>query len=145
MPQDLISFVHLPYEKDFLFVTHLQGKAAKHFQSKVGAFPTTHGKHHSKISLNFRWCWKKKLSRNWKCPLKKTKRKGKVPFVTAEIIGNWAFPLSFHGENSHEILIFFAVHPICQIKLIYSWVRIRAEPFLTSHAPHTYNPLKDEK
>ena len=39
----------------------------------------------------------------------KTKGKGKFPFVTSEIIGNCAFPLSLLGENSHEILIFFAV------------------------------------
>ena len=38
-----------------------------------------------------------------------TMRKGKFPFLTSEIIGNCAFPLSFHGKNSHEILIFFAV------------------------------------
>ena len=35
-------------------------------------------------------------------------RKGKFSFFTSEIIGNCAFPLSFHGKNSHEILIFFA-------------------------------------
>ena len=40
---------------------------------------------------------------------KEIKRKGKFPFLTSEIIGNGAFPLSFHGENSHEILMFFAV------------------------------------
>ena len=39
----------------------------------------------------------------------KTTRKGKFPFHASEIIGNCAFPLSFHRENSHEILIFFAV------------------------------------
>ena len=39
----------------------------------------------------------------------KTKRKGKFPSLRSEIIGNCAFPLCFHGENSHEILIFFAV------------------------------------
>ena len=37
----------------------------------------------------------------------KTTRNGKFPFHTSEIIGNCAFPLSFRGENSHEILIFF--------------------------------------
>ena len=39
----------------------------------------------------------------------KTTRTGKFPFHTSEIKGNCAFPLSFHGENYHEILIFFAV------------------------------------
>ena len=39
----------------------------------------------------------------------KTTRKGKFPFHASEIIGNCPFPLSFHRENSHEILIFFAV------------------------------------
>ena len=39
----------------------------------------------------------------------KTTRNGKFPFHTSEVIGNCAFPLSFNGENSHEILIFFAV------------------------------------
>ena len=38
-----------------------------------------------------------------------TKGKGKFPFFTSEIIENGAFPLSFQGENSHAILIFFAV------------------------------------
>ena len=37
------------------------------------------------------------------------KRKGNFPFLKFEVIGNCAFPLSFHGENSDEILIFFAV------------------------------------
>ena len=37
-----------------------------------------------------------------------TKRKGKFPFLISEIIGNCALPLRFHGENSHEISIFFA-------------------------------------
>ena len=39
----------------------------------------------------------------------KTTRKGKFPFYASEILGNCAFPLSFHRENSNEILIFFAV------------------------------------
>ena len=38
-----------------------------------------------------------------------TKRKQKFSFLTSEIIGNRAFPLSVHGEYSHEILIFFDV------------------------------------
>ena len=38
-----------------------------------------------------------------------TTRKGKFPFHASEILGNCAFPLSFHRENSNEILIFFAV------------------------------------
>ena len=37
----------------------------------------------------------------------KTTRKGKFPFHASEIIGNCAFPLSFHRKNSNEILIFF--------------------------------------
>ena len=37
-----------------------------------------------------------------------TKRKGKFPFLISEIIGNCALPLSFHGEKSYEISIFFA-------------------------------------
>ena len=37
-----------------------------------------------------------------------TARKGKFPIFISEIIGNGAFSLSFHGENSTEILIFFA-------------------------------------
>ena len=40
----------------------------------------------------------------------KTTRKGKFPFHASEILGNCAFPLSFHRENSNEILIFFAVY-----------------------------------
>ena len=32
-------------------------------------------------------------------------RKGEFPFFTSEIIGNCSFPLSFHGKNSHEILL----------------------------------------
>ena len=40
----------------------------------------------------------------------KTTRKGKFPFYASEILGNCAFPLSFHRENSNEILIFFAVN-----------------------------------
>ena len=39
----------------------------------------------------------------------KTTRNGKFPFHTSEILGNCAFPLSFLGENSREIFIFFAV------------------------------------
>ena len=39
---------------------------------------------------------------------KETKKKGKFPFLASEIMGNCACPLSFHGENSHEIWIFFA-------------------------------------
>ena len=38
-----------------------------------------------------------------------TTRKGKFPFHASEILGNCAFPLSFHRENCNEILIFFAV------------------------------------
>ena len=38
-----------------------------------------------------------------------TKRKGKFPFLTSEIIGNCAFPQSFHEENSREILMCFVV------------------------------------
>ena len=38
-----------------------------------------------------------------------TTRKGKFPFHASEILGNCAFPLSFHRENCDEILIFFAV------------------------------------
>ena len=40
----------------------------------------------------------------------KTTRKGKFPFHVSDILGNCAFPLSFHRENSNEILIFFAVN-----------------------------------
>ena len=36
-------------------------------------------------------------------------RKGKFPCFTSEIIGNCAFPLTFHCKNYHEILIFCAV------------------------------------
>ena len=43
----------------------------------------------------------------------KTTRNGKFPFHTSEIKGNCAFPLSFHGENYHEILIFFAMRLAC--------------------------------
>ena len=42
----------------------------------------------------------------------RTTRKGKFPFHASEILGNCAFPLSFHRENSNEILIFFAVLPL---------------------------------
>ena len=45
----------------------------------------------------------------------KTKGKGKFPFVTSEIIGNCAFHLSLLGENSHEILIFFAVNWLIEL------------------------------
>ena len=49
--------------------------------------------------------------------MKKLGRKGKLPFATLEIIGNGAFLLSLQGENSHEILIFFAVNMNTDIKL----------------------------
>ena len=58
-----------------------------------------------------------------------TTRKGKFPFHASEILGNCAFPLSFHREISNEILIFFAVRNAASIDVNCSFISFRFGKF----------------